>query len=420
MNNPFHYRDNRLFCEDIDIAAFALKVPTPFYLYSQSEIEYNCDQVWQAAPQASFLPFYAVKANFNPAILKLILSKNFGADIVSGGEFFFSKKAGFNPDKMVFAGVGKTDEELEMAIKNDIYSINVESEAELLCIEKIAAKLNKIQRVAIRINPDIEAKTHIYITTGLHTSKFGVSAEEAFRLYMKTKNITHIKAEGIHVHIGSQITEESPFVETAGFLTAFIKRLTKSGIEIKYIDLGGGIGIDYENDFGNPARRRTYIKEILIKYIEAFKGLKVTFFAELGRSIIGSAGILVTKVILNKLTPAKKFVIIDAAMNNLIRPSLYQAKHPVIPLIKTDAGFIKADIVGPVCESGDFMAKDYPLPALKAGDCLAIGHAGAYGQALSSNYNLRPTICEYLVNGANVHCIFRGNSIEQLATHYEW
>lgn len=420
MNNPFYFKHDRLFCEQVDLEEFSKTVPTPFYIYSQTEIENNCDLVWKAAGQASFQPYYALKANFNPTILKLILNKNFGADIVSGGELFFALKAGFPADKIVFAGVGKSDEEIQMALDNNIHSINVESEEELYRVSFLAKQAGKKQRIAVRINPDIEAKTHPYISTGLHTNKFGISAEQAYKLYSKAAGESTLLVEGIHVHIGSQITRESPYLDTAEFLIQFMKRLKNQNIEIKYIDLGGGIGIDYNNVFDNTNPHRTYIMEILQKYISSFSDLKIKLLAELGRSIVGNAGLLVSKVLLNKQTPLKKFVITDAGMNNLIRPSLYQAKHEIVPLVKNNKPEIIADIVGPVCESSDFFAKDYPIQQLNRGEYIAIGSTGAYSQVLSSNYNLRPTIAEYLVNGTRVTCIFKGRSIEKLATGFEW
>lgn len=420
MNNPFYYKNSCLFCENVDLHEFAKTVSTPFYLYSQAEIEYNCDAVWQAAGNASFQPYYALKANFNPALLKIILDKNFGADIVSGGELYFAKKTGFPAEKIVFAGVGKTDQEIQQALDNNIHSINIESEEELKRIAQLAKKSRKKQRIAIRINPDIEAKTHPYISTGLHTNKFGVSADRAFELYLEASKQSHLFVEGIHVHIGSQITQDTPYLATAEFLRNFIKRLKEKAIEIKYLDLGGGIGIDYDNAFDDTNKPRTYINEILQNYIGAFKDLNIMLFAELGRSIVGSAGVLVTKVLLNKKTPLKKFIITDAAMNNLIRPSLYQAKHEIVPLVKNSKLQIKSDIVGPVCESSDFFAKDISIQEMNPNEYLAIGSAGAYSQVLASNYNLRPTIAEYLVNGSQVTCIFKGNSIENLAANFEW
>lgn len=420
MNNPFHFKNDRLYCEKVDIEAFAETVPTPFYIYSKAEIIENCQATWDAANNAAFQPCYALKANYNPALLKLIRSYNFGADIVSGGELYFAQKAGFPADQIVFAGVGKTEAEIEQALRANIHSINIESAQELDTVAHIAGKLNRKQRIAIRVNPDIEANTHEYISTGLHTNKFGVSTEEAFNLYLKTKTLSSIIADGIHVHIGSQITENSPYLATAQFLKTFIKRLSKEQIEIKYLDLGGGIGINYENALKDAAAARTYIREILPKYISAFKDLNVRLYAELGRSIIGSAGILISKVLIRKETPLKKFIIVDAAMNNLIRPSLYQARHEIVPVVRNRSKSIRADIVGPVCESGDFLAKNIKTEDLQPGNFIAVGGAGAYGQSQSTNYNLRPTIAEYLVDDSKIECIYKGRSIEHLAESYEW
>jgi len=420
MNNPFQYRNKQLFCEDVNLQEFAQTVPSPFYIYSQAEIEYNCDCVWQAAAGTKFQPFYALKANYNPALLKLILNKNFGADIVSGGELFFAKKAGFAADKIVFAGVGKTDQEIEQALQEGIHSINVESKDELQRISEIAGHIGKTQRIAIRINPDIEARTHPYISTGLHTNKFGISSQQAFELYIKAQQYKNLLAEGIHVHIGSQITQQNPYIETAEFLKDFINQLAARDINIKYIDLGGGIGIDYDHAFTDTKKPRTFVLDILTKYIEAFSGLNLMLFAELGRSIVGSAGVLISKVILTKQTPLKRFIIVDAAMNNLIRPSLYQAKHQIVPVKESNSKQSQADIVGPVCESSDFFARDYEINYLDRDDYIAIGSAGAYAQALSSNYNLRPTIAEYLVSGSKVKCISKGQSVEDLAARFEW
>ncbi|MCB9058862.1 MAG: diaminopimelate decarboxylase [Calditrichae bacterium] len=420
MSNPFQFKNNRLFCEDVDIENFAKTVPTPFYLYSKSEIISNCQSVWDAAAGVDFQPCYALKANYNPTLLKIIRENGFGADIVSGGELFFAEKAGFPADSIVFAGVGKTDSEISMAIKAGIHSINIESAQEMYKVAELAGQLSRKQRIAIRVNPDIEAKTHEYISTGLHTNKFGVSTEEAYNLYLETKKFPQLIADSIHVHIGSQITEESPYLATADFLKSFINKLENQGISIKGLDLGGGIGINYSNALTDKNAPRTYINEILPHYIKAFGSLKVRMFVELGRAIIGSAGLLISKVLIRKETPLKKFMIVDAAMNNLIRPSLYQAKHEIVPVKNTQQKKIKADIVGPVCESGDFLAKNLEIEDLSAGEFIAVGGAGAYGQSQSTNYNLRPTIAEYLVDGSDIKCIFKGRSIQQIAENFEW
>lgn len=423
MKSPFIYQNKRLFCEDLDVEKFAKTVPTPFYLYSKAELEHNCQTVWDAASQVkniNFQPCYAVKANYNPTILKLIQAQGFGADIVSGGELFFSQKAGFPIDKTVFSGVGKTESEIRDALQKNIYSINIESEEEMHLVARLAKEESKVQRIAIRINPDIDAKTHSYISTGLHTNKFGVSSDQALSLYLEAREHKNLKPEGIHVHIGSQIRFDGPYKETAEILKSFIKKLATKKITISYLDLGGGIGINYENSLTNPDLPRTYINNILPRYLEAFVGLNLKIFVELGRSIIGSAALLVSKVLIRKKSPLKNFIIVDAAMNNLMRPSLYQASHQVNPLLQDSRETIIADVVGPICESGDFLAKEIYIENIPAGELIAVASAGAYGQALSSNYNLRPSISEYLVDGEKVACIFKGRTIEDISKQYDW
>jgi len=423
MNPPFYYKNNQLFCEDLDIETFARTVPTPFYLYSKREVEYNCQSVWDAANKVAgieFQPCYALKANYNPAILKLIQAKKFGADIVSGGELYFAKKAGYPVEKTVFAGVGKTEDEIREALQKNIHSINIESAEELHLVARLAKELSKTQRIAIRLNPDIDAKTHAYISTGLHTNKFGVSTEQALNLYIEAQKYKCLKADGIHVHIGSQIKLDAPYNATAEKLKSFINQLAAKNISISYLDLGGGIGINYKNTLTDPDAQRTYINDILPQYLSAFAGLKLKLFVELGRSIIGSAGILVSKVLVRKKTPLKNFIIVDAAMNNLMRPSLYEAGHQIAPIRKEKHDTITADVVGPVCESGDFLAKEIYIENIPSGEMIAIASAGAYGQVLSSNYNLRPTIAEYLVDGQNVKCIFKGTTVQDIANNYEW
>lgn len=418
MSQNFTYKNDTLYCENVDIAAFAKTVPTPFIIYSKAEVEQNCKSVLKAGAHANYTACYALKANYNPKLLKLIAQNGLGADIVSGGELYFAEKAGFTKDKIVFAGVGKTDLELEEAIKKEVHSINVESPAELETINKIAQKLNKTQRIAIRINPDIDAKTHEYISTGLHKNKFGISTEAAFDLYLHSTGLKHVNADGIHVHIGSQITEGSAFLDTAAFLKEFVNRLAQKGITITYLDLGGGIGINYQTAL--TAEKSSMLETILPAYIKAFDGMDLKLYVELGRSIIGNAGALISKVILRKATPLKKFIIVDAAMNNLIRPCLYQAHHQIVPLQKNKHTQIKADIVGPICESSDFLAKDYEIEDMPAESYIAVGSAGAYAQSIASNYNLRPTIAEYLVDGDKVEQIYKGRSIADLANEYEW
>ncbi len=418
MKYPFQYKNNILHCDQLNLRDFATETETPFYLYSQKEIEYNCKIVASYIEEYNLFPCYALKANFNPQLLKIIRQFGFGADIVSEGELLFAGKAGFKSTEIVFAGVGKSYRELELAVSKGVHSLNIESEAELLLLEKITEKLSKKIDISIRVNPDVNAKTHAYISTGMHQNKFGVSEETALKLYDRAAQSKWIDPVGVHVHIGSQITDKDPYLSTARFLCTFIEKLDKRGISIAHIDLGGGIGINYNDPFLNPDKPRSFLEEILPAYMAHLKPMGLKLVAELGRAIIASAGVLISKVMLNKKSPAKNFIIVDAAMTNLIRPSLYQAYHQIVPVVKNNNPEIKADIVGPVCESGDFLAKDRMIQQIAENDLIAIGSAGAYGQVLSSFYNLRPIIKEYLVNGSQVKNIFGGISVEDLAKKY--
>ncbi len=294
----------------------------------------------------------------------------------------------------------------------------MESFSELKLLDRIAAEKEQKVSVAIRVNPDIDPQTHPYISTGLHSNKFGVTRDEAIRMYQFAAKSAWLMPEGIHVHIGSQIRSEGPYVETAEFVIALYHELSSMGIAIKFFDLGGGIGINYDGQV--ETEERTYLKKIMPAMLKPFAGMNVKLVMELGRSIIATAGILVTKVVYVKRTPAKTFIIVDAAMNNLIRPSLYQAVHQIVPAKRRSGDRQKVDIVGPVCETGDFLARDYELGPVEEGDYLVITGAGAYGQALSSNYNLRPQIAEYQVQGDDVEVIYPGENIEKIAAKYEW
>ncbi len=419
MKRAFYFRDNHLYCEDVDLQTFSQSVSTPYYLYSAQRIVNNCQTVLDAGKGLDFLPCYALKANYNPQILKIVREMGFGADVVSGGELQFALKAGFPPEKIVFAGVGKQEWEIELAVQTGIHSLNIESEEEFALVSRVTQRLQKTLRVAFRINPDIEAHTHDYITTGRHLNKFGIPLSEALTLYERAAQERFLQPVGVHVHIGSQILQAKPFLEAAEYLKNVVAEIRRKGLEISTLDLGGGIGIDYEDDF-SKAQSHYPLKEILPQYLQALKGLNVTLAVELGRSIIGDAGILVSRVLYRKQTPLKRFLIVDAAMNNLIRPSLYQAFHPIVPLVRKESPRDTFDVVGPVCESGDFLAKERELPVLEPGDLIAVGGAGAYGQALASVYNLRPLIAEYLVRGDEVQTIFKGQTIEEIAKQYEW
>lgn len=416
-----HYnQDNRLTLEQVPLAEIVSTYPTPFYLYSTNEIKRNCALVHKIGAGFDLYPCYALKANYNPALIRMIHGCGFGADVVSGGELAFALKCGVPEDQIVFAGVGKTAEELEQAIKLGIHSINVESESELSRIAGIAQRLKKNVTIAIRINPDIDPETHPYISTGLHTNKFGVAREAAIALFRKAAGLTFINPAGLHVHIGSQIASDDPYLQTAHFLLDVIGELKALNIPIDFIDLGGGIGINYQNQIDDGSGSLTYLSRILPAVLAQFRQTGVKIFIELGRSIVGSAGFLVTRVQYIKTTPAKKFLIVDAAMNNLIRPSLYQAYHQIVTLDKNDQTPEIVDVVGPVCETSDYFARDRSLPPVREGDFLVITGAGAYGQALGSNYNLRPMIPEYLIDGHAIATIFKGETIEQLTARFNW
>jgi len=420
MSNGFYYQNSRLWCDRIDLNDFAARQNGPFYLYSKFELEQNLIAIKSAAKGHQFLPCYAVKANYNPRLLQIIAGAGFGADVVSGGELYFALKAGFPKEKIVFAGVGKTAAELELAISTGIHSLNIESAAELKLAGQIADRLKRRVNIALRINPDIQVDTHEYITTALHSNKFGIPVTEALDLYKRIKSHAYLHPAGVHVHIGSQITDTEPFRKTAAELNRFVAELEKMDIHLDFIDLGGGIGINYQHRFDQPNQDARRLSEILSAYLSALQTKGKAVLAELGRAVVGNTGLLVSKVLYLKKNPLKNFTIVDAGMNNLIRPSLYRAWHEIAPLVKRDGHKMISDIVGPVCESGDYFAKDRETEPLESGDFIAVGGAGAYGQSISSHYNLRPRIPEFLVDGSEVTLIGRELSIQQLAEQYEW
>ncbi len=401
----FDYKNNDLYCEEVRIEKIAKEVDTPFYLYSQKTLVDNYRDFDEAFKETDHLICYSYKANSNLSICKVLKEQGAGADVVSGGELYKALKVGVGPKKIVFSGVGKTREEIEYALKNNILMLNVESIPELELTDEIAGRLKKKAPIALRINPDIDSNTHPHISTGLAKSKFGIEISRAKEVYKKAKELENIEVLGIHMHIGSQITELEPFVDTLGKIVELIKELEKEGIELRYLDIGGGLGISYKKGEKAPTP-----KEFAKKLLPLIKGLKYRIILEPGRAIIGDAGILVTKVLYVKKTSKKNFVIVDAAMNDLIRPSLYDAYHKIIPVqkLRTPNSELRTtvDIVGPVCESGDYLAKDRELAEVKSGDLLAILDAGAYGFSMSSNYNARPKVAEILVE-KDKYCIIR-------------
>jgi len=389
--NPYlEYRGEELFLEGVSLRALAEELGTPLYVYSASYIRDRLRAYRQAFPDA--LICYAVKANFNPHIIALAKEEGAGADIVSGGELYASLRAGVEPSKIVYAGVGKTVRELEYAISSDILMFNVESHMELDVLNDIAGRLGKKARIAIRVNPDVDPKTHPYISTGMKKSKFGVDIKSAKKEYEYAGKLKNLEVVGIHCHIGSQILDTSPYIEASQKVVELYHYLLKSGFDIKYLDLGGGLGIKYKPEQSNPDP--TDLAQAILPNL---KDVKAKLILEPGRSIVGNAGILLTQVQFIKDKGHKHFVIVDAGMNDLVRPAMYEAYHHIVPVAIKERPYIKTDVVGPICETGDFLALDRELPAVERGEYLAVLSAGAYGFAMSSHYNLRPRACEVLV-----------------------
>ncbi len=404
----FQYHNGKLFCEETDIAAVAQRVGTPFYLYSQRTLLRHCDRIHRAFGTLEHLTCYSVKANSNLALLHILAQEGIGADVVSGGELFRALKAGFPPEHIVYSGVGKTESEIEYALREGILLFNVESIPELETVDRIAGQMGRIAPVALRINPDIDPHTHPYIATGLQENKFGIpysQARESFKIAAGMKNL---KVVGVDAHIGSQITTLAPFLDGAERLAELVQALRNEHINVKYIDIGGGLGIRYEDETPpEPSEWAGAIAPVLAK-----TGCKIIF--EPGRSLVGNAGILVTRVLYIKQTPRKLFVIVDAGMNDLIRPSLYGSYHQIKPVTKSNSTRVKADVVGPICESGDFLAKERLIPLPKPGELLAVMSAGAYGSTMSSNYNSRPRCPEVLVDGPRYRIIRKRETYEDL------
>jgi diaminopimelate decarboxylase len=396
--HDFKVINNNLYCESIRVEALARRFGTPLYVYSHHTLIDHYAKLYAAFRQIDPLICYSVKANSNLSILKALVSKGAGLDIVSGGELFRALKVGCPADKIVYASVGKTNREIEDALKAGILFFNVESLAELENINRIASKLRRNTRVAIRVNPDVEPKTHKYITTGKLTNKFGIDLKTAYDILLLRNRFSNLSISGLHIHIGSQITEGGSFVAAINKMVVFIEKLKRQGINLEHLNIGGGLGIVYDNE--KPQTAEKYATQILPLLKQT--GLKIIM--EPGRFIVGNAGILAVKVLYVKTTPKKKFIIVDGGMNDLIRPALYGAYHQIVPA-RAASITEKADIVGPICESGDFFAKDRMLPKFAEGDFLAVMSAGAYGFSMSSNYNSRCRAAEVMVKGKRAHLI---------------
>ncbi len=404
----FHYKNNQLFAEDVSVQQIAMQYGTPCYIYSKKTL----DRHWHAFNNAfgghPHLICYSVKACSNIAILNLFARLGSGFDIVSVGELERVLVAGGDPSKVVFSGVGKRQDEMLRALEVGIRCFNIESEAELNRLNEVAGTINKVATISIRVNPDVDAKTHPYISTGLKENKFGISINTVEKVYERAAAMANIKVEGIDCHIGSQLTELSPFMDALERLIALAERLKEKGMTIHHLDLGGGLGVRYDKE--NPPLPSDYTKKLFSN--QKLKDYEILI--EPGRAIVANAAILVTQVEYLKHSEEKNFAIVDAAMNDLIRPALYQAWQAIIPVIKKDSPVEREyDVVGPICETSDFLGKNRSFD-LQQNDLLAIRSAGAYGFTMSSNYNTRPRIAEILVDGEKVHLIRKRESIQSL------
>jgi len=397
--NPYLERKNdSLYLEGVSLKKLAEEFGTPLFVYSASYIKDRIRTYREAFPQA--LICYAVKANFNPEIVKIIGEEGAGADIVSGGELVVALKAGVDPSKIVYAGVGKTLSELELAVSKEILMFNVESRDELYILDSIANRLGKKARIAIRVNPDVNPLTHPYISTGLRKSKFGVDISQAKEEYKLARSLKNIEVVGIHCHIGSQILDIAPYKEAVLKIVNLYRELMKEGFNIRYIDIGGGLGIKYKPEEVEPSPF-DLAKEILpiLGEVEAH------LILEPGRSVVGNAGILIAQVLFLKDKGIKHFVVVDAGMNDLVRPSIYGAYHHIVTVEKKDRAYIIADIVGPICETGDFLAQDRRIEFLEKGEYIAVLSAGAYSFSMASHYNMRPRPAEVLVEKGSYRLI---------------
>ena len=405
----FHYRGDDLYCEEVPVARIASEVGTPAYIYSHATLTRHFRVFDEAFDGVPHLVCFALKANANLAVLKLFSDLGGGLDVVSGGELFRGLKAGVPPERIVYAGVGKTRDEIAYALKSDILMFNVESGQEVRLIHEVASGMGTKARVALRVNPDVDAKTHPYISTGLKKSKFGIDIGQALQEYEAARALSSLDVVGVHQHIGSQITEVGPFVDSLEKTAALVRTLRERGLGIRYLDVGGGLGITYKDE--EPP-----LPDELARALRGvIRGLDVTIVLEPGRVLVGNAAILVTRVLYTKETPAKNFFVVDAGMNDLIRPSLYGSYHAIRPVRQSPGRpEVVVDVVGPICESGDFLAKDRGLPRCEPGELLAVMSAGAYSHVMSSNYNARPRAPEVMVCGDRYHVVRERETLDDL------
>lgn len=405
----FTYRHGTLHCESVPLSRVAEAVGTPTYVYSRAAVlaAYRAwDHAFRDVPH---LICYAVKANSNLALLHALAQAGAGADVVSGGELYRALRAGVPPRRIVFSGVGKTREEMREALKADILMFNVESVSELRALDEVARGLGARAPISVRVNPDVDPETHPYIATGLRTSKFGIPIGEAPAVYREAARMAGVEVVGVQMHIGSQLTKTAPFADAAARVVALADDLRTRGIRIRYLDLGGGLGIRYRDE--QPPSPEHYARALL----PLVRTLDVTVVLEPGRSIVGNAGVLLTRVLYRKDTGAKRFVVVDAAMNDLVRPAMYNAHHEIHPVSEPRAADGETvDVVGPICESGDFLARDRTMPRVEEGELLAVMSAGAYGFVMASNYNDRPRAAAVLVDGDRYTIVRRRETYEDL------
>jgi len=411
--NHFEYRNGEMFAEGVALKRIAQEVGTPAYIYSLATLKRHFKVFDQAFAKARHIVCFSVKANSNLALLRAFAKEGSGFDIVSEGELFRALKVGADPRKIVFSGVGKKRQEIEYALKSGILMFNVESEEELFALDEIAAGIGKKAPISLRVNPDVDPQTHPYISTGMKKAKFGVDIKKSLETYKKAVSLRNVDVVGVDCHIGSQLTSVTPFVDALAKVREYLDRvlageMKREGAQIRYLDLGGGLGINYHDE--TPPLPDEYAAAI----IQGLQGLDVTLILEPGRVIVGNAGILLTEVQYLKETETKKFVIVDGGMNDLIRPALYGSYQAIQPVVQTNADKMVADVVGPICESGDFFAKDREIARPKRGDLLAVMSAGAYGFTMASNYNSHPKPPEVLVDGDQYYIVRRRESLDDL------
>lgn len=407
----FEYRDGELYCDGVSAQVLVEEYGTPLYVYSARTIEHHFSVLTRAFQEYPPLICYSVKANSNLSLLQLLERLGAGFDVVSGGELQRIEAVGASPQKVVYAGVGKTDDEIRLALSAGIFLFNVEAESELYRISRLAAEQGEVAGVAIRVNPNVDARTHRYITTGKRENKFGVDLEQARQVFEAAGRLPGVEARGIHIHLGSQITDTTPFVDGVRRVREFLDQLGAAGEAVRWLDIGGGFGVHYRGEEALPAA------EFAAAIIPELQGSDLGLILEPGRFIMGNAGILLTRIVTAKGNPERRFLICDAGMNDLVRPALYDSYHRIEParVDKASTETVHTDVVGPICESGDFLGLDRALPAaLEEGDLMAVFSAGAYSYTMASNYNSRPRPAEVLVHGAEHRLIRRRETVDDL------